>query len=144
MQKVAESHPSVVVYLTEELVHDLVFNPGNDSSESAHAEALFLWLLHLLTSPEWESQQSFFPRSYILAACSESPNHWAKLLSDRLKEKKTSKKAASRTQSLTQKRSKKGMNQNGADLSDVDLKLREHGWGFVETWDSRPLGIASI
>lgn len=133
-----------MVYLAEELVHSLVFNPASDSSESAYAEALFLWLLHLLTSPEWESQQSFFPRSYILAACSESPNHWAKLLSDRLREKPQN-KASSKAKPAAQKRSKKVSSSNGtASLSDVDQKLREHGWGPVETWDSRPLGIASI
>ncbi|KAJ5678093.1 uncharacterized protein N7477_003726 [Penicillium maclennaniae] len=144
LQKIAESHPSVVVYLAEELVHSLVFNPANESSESAYAEALFLWLLHLLTSPEWESHQSFFPRSYILAACSESPNHWAQLLSDRLREI-PSRAAPSKAKLAAQKLSKKGSSQNGnASVSDVDQKLREHGWGPVEAWDSRPLGIASI
>jgi ribosomal biogenesis protein LAS1 len=145
LQKVAESHPSVVVYLAEELVHNLVFSPANDSSNNARAEALYLWILHLLTSPEWEKLRPFFPRTYILIACSENPNHWANMLilCARL-EGKPLKGAQPRAQSASQKRSKKETSQNGASLSDVDQKLREHGWGPVETWDSRPLGIASI
>jgi ribosomal biogenesis protein LAS1 len=144
LQKVAESHPSVVVYLAEELVHNLVFNPASDSSSSARAEALYLWILHLLTSPEWEKLRPFCPRTYILTACSENPNHWAKLLGAKLREEKPLKGAPPRAQSASQKLSKKETSQNGASLSDVDQKLREHGWGPVETWDSRPLGIASI
>lgn len=143
LQKVAESHPSVVVYLAEELVHNLVFNPANDSSNNARAEALYLWILHLLTSPEWEKLRPFCPRTYILIACSENPNQWANMLCARLEEKPL-KGAQPRAQSTSQKRSKKETSQNGASLSDVDQKLREHGWGPVETWDSRPLGIASI
>lgn len=145
MQKVAESHPSVVVYLAEELVHNLVFDAASDFPESAHAEALFLWLLHLLTSPEWEILRSFCPRSYILTACSENPNHWAKMLDARLREEAPSKNAPPIAQPVARKRSKKETSQNGtASLSNADQKLREHGWGPVETWDSRPLGIASI
>lgn len=145
MQKVAESHPSVVVYLAEELVHNLVFNAASDFPESAHAEALFLWILHLLTSPEWEILRPFCPRSYILTACSENPNHWAKMLGARLRKEAPSKNAPPTAQPVAQKRSKKGTSQNGtANLSNADQKLREHGWGPVETWDSRPLGIASI
>jgi len=133
-----------VVYLAEELVHNLVFKPANAASESPCAEALFLWLVHLLTSPEWETLRPFCPRNYILTACNENPNHWAKMLSARLRKEEPLKDAQPRVPPVTQKRSKKGTSQSGTvNLSNVDQKLQEHGWGPVGTWDSRPLGIAS-
>ncbi|OQD74806.1 hypothetical protein PENDEC_c009G00787 [Penicillium decumbens] len=144
LQKISESHPSIVVYLAEELVHNLVFKPANAASESPYAEALFLWLVHLLTSPEWETLRPFGPRNYILTACNENPNHWAKMLSARLRKEEPLKDTQPRVPPVTQKRSKKGASQSGTvNLSNVDQKLQEHGWGPVGTWDSRPLGIAS-
>lgn len=140
--KIAESHPSFVVYLSERLVDTLVFDPANDSLKRAQAETLFLWLEHLITSPTWEPHRSFCPRSYILAACSENPNHWAKLLLDRLREHQDSTSVVSGTNT---QHSKKSAVYHGSDAahSSVAEKLREYGWEPVEKWDTRPLGIAS-
>lgn len=136
--KIAESHPSFVMYLSEQLVDTLVFDPANDSPKKAQAEALFFWLEHLLTSPTWEPHRSFCPRSYVLAACSENPNRWAKLLLDRLREHQDSTSVLSGTKIQPSKKSAVHNVQ-----SSVAEKLREYGWEPVEKWDTRPLGIAS-
>lgn len=144
--RITENHPSFVMHLSEELVHSLVFNPANDSPKSAQAEALFLWMVHLLTSPTWEPHRPFYPRSYVLTACSENPNHWAKLLGDRLREQKYPSDVVPGTQSAAQNRpSKQIASQNGSTAvqSTIVEKLREHGWEPAEKWDYRPLGIAS-
>lgn len=145
LQKISESHPSFVMYLAEELVHSLVFDPANNSSTSAQAEALFLWLIHLLTSSTWEPHRPFCPRSYILTACSEDPNHWAKMLSDRLQEEDHRNEVPGAQHVSRSRSSKKSSYPNSSiDVhSSMTEKLRQHGWEPVKKWDSRPLGIAS-
>ncbi|KAJ5527341.1 hypothetical protein N7513_011500 [Penicillium frequentans] len=146
LQKITEHHHSFLMYLSEELVHKLVFDVSRESPRDGVAEAYFLWLTHVLTSSSWESQQPYCSRSYILSACDENPNYWAKMLSDRLREHGGVRKNKSSAQRSSQGPSaKKIASQNGDRpvLSGVDKKLLAHGWGPVEKWESRPLGVAS-
>ncbi|KAJ5587436.1 uncharacterized protein N7459_003201 [Penicillium hispanicum] len=141
---ITEHRPSFVMYLTEELVHRLVFDTGNDASQSSSAEALFLWLTHILTSTTWESRRPLCPTSYIRGACKENPSHWAQMLEEKLQQQAITNTATSRTRSTFQTRSRDSAPRNGSDVSlSASDKLREHGWAPVEKWDSRPLGIAS-
>lgn len=143
--KIAESHPPFVMYLSEELIHALFFDPANESPKSANGETLYSWMAHLLTSPIWESYRPYCPRSYILTACGENPNHWAKLLGDSLREERDGSSLLPKTCSASIPPSKKDTPYNGltATQSSISDKLREHGWAPVERWDGRPLGIAS-
>ncbi|KAJ5160107.1 uncharacterized protein N7482_007111 [Penicillium canariense] len=142
LQQVTTSHPSFLLHLSEELVHTLALNSGNSSPENAQAEGLFLWLEHLLTSPAWKSRQAYFPRGYISTICSENSNHWTQKLVETLQKHGNTATVASRTQNAAKSSSLKKRTQ--AVLSDsVAEKLREHGWGPIEKWDSRPLGVAS-
>lgn len=141
--KITESNTSFLMYLTEDLVHRLVFDESRNSPEDALAEGLYLWLTHLLTSSAWGSHQAVCPRSYILSACDESPNHWAQSLKKHLKKHPSSNIGLSVIPRATTSRpSKKRMSLDHPE-SSIAGKLRENGWAPVSKWDSRPLGIAS-
>ncbi|KAJ5636066.1 uncharacterized protein N7484_009379 [Penicillium longicatenatum] len=146
LQKITEHHPSFLMYLSEALVHKLIFDATRESPMDGVAEAYFLWLTHIWTSSSWESQQLYCSRSYILSACDENPNYWAKMLSDRLREREGVRKNKSSSRRSSQGSSVKKTalkNGNSPMLSGVDEKLLAHGWGPVEKWDSRALGVAS-
>ena len=141
--KVSEIHPAFQMYLSEDLVHNLIFDAARESPKNASAEGLFLWLTHILTSSAWESQQPYVPRSYILSACEESSSHWAKMLGDRLNEHggvRSSSRRASNGSSG--KKARKSTDQDVSSIL-VDERLRAHGWAPVEKWDSRALGVAA-
>ncbi|KAJ5152263.1 hypothetical protein N7492_010558 [Penicillium capsulatum] len=140
--KITESDSSFLMYLTEELVHALVFDEAHSSSKDAIAEGIYLWLTHLLTSPSWEPHQAACPRSYIHAACEETPNHWANLLKKHLQKRPDSNAGISRVPQATPSRSSKRVSLDGPE-SNLAQTLRGHGWAPVDKWDSRPLGIAS-
>lgn len=142
LKRITESFPSFLMYLAEDLIHGLVFNPTMESSQNASAEAMFLWLTHLLTSQTWESHQPFCPRSYILSACDESPNHWAKLLGQKLQNSGSKKSKVEPKKNFT-----KAIGRNGADAqstpSSITQLLGDYGWETVGKWDSRPLGVTA-
>lgn len=141
--KITESNNSFLMYLTEDLVHRLVFDESKNHSENALAEGLFLWLTHILTSPAWDSHRAVCPRSYILSACDETPNHWAQLLKSHLKKHGSSRIGLPSVPHATTSRPSKKRTSVSNPESSIAGKLREHGWAPVEKWDSRPLGIAS-
>lgn len=137
--RVLESHPFLAMDLSEALVHSLVLDPAKNDPESARAEAIYLWLVHIFTSPSWD--RTYRPRSYILTVCSESPTHWSKLLAEQLREHKDLSSAAPDAQDDAQIcLSRQDASQNSATESADIVKLREHGWEPVEKWDCRPLG----
>ena len=143
LKKIAESLPSFLMYLAEDLIHALVFDPKMDSAQNASAEGLFLWLDHILMSQGWESHQAFCPRSYILSACDESPNHWAKLLGKKLR-KQASKKAKIEPREVEHSApSHKREIDTQQTPSSITQMLGEYGWETVGRWDSRPLGITA-
>ena len=140
--KITDSHPSFLMHFTEELVHRLVFGQSMDSPENALAEGIFLWLIHLLTSPTWNSQQALCPRSYLLSACDENPTHWGNILSARLREHDSKTRASSASHPAPSGPSKQASLNDSMESSIAD-QLREHGWAPVEKWDNRPLGAIS-
>lgn len=142
---ITERRPLFLVYLMEELVHRLVFDTTNDSPRSPLAEALFSWLIHILDSSSWDSYRSFCPTVYIRTACQENPNHWARILGERLQEERVTDTITSQPKIASRLGSPKtGVSTGSSDVpSSVSERLREHGWTLVEKWDSRPLGIAS-
>lgn len=142
LQNVAENHSSFLLFLSEELIHTLALNPAAESSGDTHAEGIFLWLDHLLTSPTWESQRPSLPRDYLLAVCNDHPSHWAKMLAKTLQlQLQDTAHAASGPQTTGNAASKKEA-QNGS-VKRLSKKLQEHGWGLADKWDSQPLGITS-
>ncbi|KAK9856636.1 hypothetical protein MYU51_000423 [Penicillium brevicompactum] len=142
--KVAESHPSFLRHLTEDMINDLAFNT-NDASNNPHSEALYLWLAHILTSPAWEFHRQSCPHSYVLQACTESPHHWTTLLSDQVKKQagKTSAVPIARSGTKTRVSKPQTRPQSQGPTSQLSEKLLAHGWGLLEQWDSRPLGVVA-
>ncbi|KAJ6037044.1 Hydroxyacylglutathione hydrolase [Penicillium herquei] len=145
LQKISDTHPSFLTYLCEDLVHSLLFDATKDSQKNASAEALFLWLTHILSSFPWASYQQYCPRAYILSACDETATYWAKMLSDRLKEHGGVRKSKSSRRSSLRSAVKNSTlsNANSDASSIIDEKLSAHGWAPVERWDSRALGVAA-
>lgn len=137
LQRVADGDSSFMMYLAEAMVDDLAFNEADDTSSNAHAEALFLWLDHVSSSHFWIPYRRMYPHSYVLRACEESSGHWAKMLSAKLQQ----------TQEESNDISVHGQKQanhaqNGHSDAAPFAELRQHGWGVLDKWDSRPLGIA--
>jgi ribosomal biogenesis protein LAS1 len=145
LQRVAESHPSFLRYLVEDMVNDLAFNDPEDAADSPQAEAMYLWLSHILTHSFWEFHRQSCPQSYVLQACDESPHHFTKLLSRHLNKQAELAKKASGPRSATKNRVLKSKSTSNGSVGAAQLseKLLQHGWGFVEKWDSRPLGVVS-
>lgn len=146
LQKVAESHPAFLRHLTEDLVNDLAFKNTTDISADASSEALYLWLAHILTSSAWEFHRQSCPQSYVLRACDESPHHWTKMLGDQLRKHASRPKSALAARPAAKNRVSKPKHvRNDSQYAPTQLsdKLLEHGWGFLEKWDSRPLGVVS-
>lgn len=146
LQKVAESHPAFLRHLTEDLVNDLAFKNTTDISADASSEALYLWIAHILTSPAWEFHRQSCPQSYVLRACDESPHHWTKMLGDQLRKHASKPKSALAARPASKNRVSKPKHvRNDSQYAPTQLsdKLLEHGWGFLEKWDSRPLGVVS-
>ena len=140
--KITETNPSFFTHFTEELANKLAFEPGNVSSTNAYAEALYLWLNHLSTSPPWAIHQPYFSHSYVNTACEQSSTHWTKMLSKDLK-KEGDFKAKPNPLDVSSK--KKALSKNSTDVeANTTRKLRACGWEPLEKWDSRPLGISSI
>jgi ribosomal biogenesis protein LAS1 len=142
LQQVAGVHSSVLLFLSEELVHNLVLNAATESSMNTQAEGLFLWLEHLLTAPVWELQRPSFPRDYILAVCNAQSTHWTRILAEKLQLQQQDTTAVMSHTQITASTSPKMLAQPAA-VENFSRKLQEHGWGFAEKWDSRPLGITS-
>ncbi|KAJ5945709.1 hypothetical protein N7454_002548 [Penicillium verhagenii] len=146
LQKITEHCPSFLMYLSEDLVHKLIFDATRESPRDAVSEAFFLWLTHILTSSSWASHQEYCSRDYILSACDENPNHWGQMLSDRLQEHGGVRKSKSSSKrSFPGSAAKKTALHNGDRpvASSVDEKLLASGWGLVEKWDSRALGVSA-
>ncbi|KAF9252271.1 hypothetical protein DTO006G1_3019 [Penicillium roqueforti] len=145
LQKVAEIHPAFLRHLTEDLVNDLAFKNTTDISEDAPSEALYLWIAHILTSPAWEFHRQSCPQSYVLRACDESPHHWTNMLGDQLRKQTGKSKSVLTARPAKNRISKPKHVRNDSQYAPSQLsdKLLEHGWGFLEKWDSRPLGVVS-
>lgn len=142
--KVAESHPSFLRHLTEDMVNDLAFNT-KDASTNPHSEALYLWLVHILTSTTWEFHRQSCPHSYVLQACDGSPHHWTTLLAEQVKKqtKKTSELPVARSNAQTRVSKPQTRPQSQGTTTQLSEKLLAHGWGLLEQWDSRPLGVVA-
>ncbi|KAJ6071499.1 hypothetical protein N7499_009513 [Penicillium canescens] len=146
LQRVAETHPSFLRHLTEDMVNDLAFKAPANAAESPLSESMYLWLSHILTHSFWEFHRQSCPQSYVIQACDESQNHFTKLLSRHLKKqadgfkKAPSSRSASKNRVSKDKSTRSGSSGAGFQLSE---KLQQHGWGFVEKWDNRPLGVVS-
>lgn len=138
--KIADSHPSFLMHLAEQLVFRLVFDQRTESPQSALGEGIFLWLIHLLTSPAWDSQQALCPRSYLLGACDKNPTHWGQMFSTCLREHDSKTRAFSASHPAP---SRDSASLNDSMESSIADQLREHGWAPVEKWDNRPLGAVS-
>ncbi|KAJ5101866.1 hypothetical protein NUU61_004088 [Penicillium alfredii] len=141
LQTVTEDHPSFLRYLAEDLVNHLAFYNANHDKENPFSEALFLWLVHLLTSPAWKHHRHLCPSSYLLRVCKEQPQYWTKMLGNRLQEENDIANPASSIPSIALNQSSTGTTSDTAFASSDTL--RAHGWGMLEKWDSRPLGIVS-
>ncbi|PYI08967.1 glyoxylase [Aspergillus sclerotiicarbonarius CBS 121057] len=138
LQTLAEGHPPVLAALAEELVNVLAFAGSKNLKGDPHLEGTYLWLDHILQSPEWESRGRLLSHAYILAVCEQSSNHWTALLGESIREK--SGQAAEKVSASSQSKTESGLKR----AEDADLKeLKKFGWDTVDTWDTRPLGIHS-
>jgi ribosomal biogenesis protein LAS1 len=142
LQKVADSHSSFLLFLSEELVHKLALDPSMESSRNTLAEGVFLWLDHLLTSPAWESHRPFLPQSYLLAVCTSQPTHWTKMLGKKLNLEQQETAAAVSAPQMTANPPPRKRAQTDS-VGGFSKKLQEHGWGLAAQWDIRPLRVTS-
>ncbi|RAK99490.1 rRNA-processing protein LAS1 [Aspergillus ibericus CBS 121593] len=133
LQMLAEGHPSVLAALAEEMVNVLAFSGSKNLTSDPHLEGTYMWLDHILRSPEWESRGRLLSHAYILAVCKQSSNHWTTLLGESIREKNPSAAKVSASRSKTAE-----LKQTDADLKE----LTKFGWETVDSWDTRPLGIA--
>lgn len=144
--QISQQCPSFLMYLSEELVHRLAFDSANAGPQKPVGEALFLWLIHVLTSSTWASHRPYCPTSYIRSVCQETTNHWGKMLFETLQKQELANPATFQPSGGLSTCSS-GTKPIGNDLSMLPdsgfEQLREHGWAPVEKWDSRPLGVAS-
>ncbi|GLA41308.1 rRNA-processing protein las1 [Aspergillus niger] len=141
LQMLAEGHPRVLASLTEEMVNVLAFSGSKNVKSDPQLEGLYMWLDHILQSPEWGSRRRLLSHAYLLAVCEQSSNHWTTLLKESLQQR-TDPLVPSKQTSTSKKQSKK----DGSGLkrtSDADdlKELKKFGWETVDTWDTRPLGI---
>ncbi|RDH37825.1 Las1-like-domain-containing protein [Aspergillus welwitschiae] len=142
LQMLAEGHPPVLASLTEEMVNVLAFSGSKNVKSDPQLEGLYMWLDHILQSPEWGSRRRLLSHAYLLAVCEQSSNHWTTLLKESLQQR-TDDLAPSKQSSTSKKQSKKdgsGLKRT-ADADDLK-ELKKFGWETVDTWDTRPLGIA--
>ncbi|KAJ5757634.1 uncharacterized protein N7511_006328 [Penicillium nucicola] len=146
LQRISESHPAFLRHLVEDMANDLAFKNPEDAAESPSSEAIYLWLSHILTHSFWEFHRQSCPQSYVLQACDESPHHFTKLLSRHVRKQAIETKKSPGSQSASKNRvSKSNYSSHGTSgaASQLSEKLQQHGWGYVEKWDNRPLGIVS-
>jgi ribosomal biogenesis protein LAS1 len=143
--KVAESHPAFLRHLTEDLVNDLAFTDTKDVSTDPRSEALYLWLAHIFTSPNWEFHRQSCPQSYVLQVCDESSHHWTTLLGEQVRKEAGKAKAVPVARPAGKNRVSKPITRNESRGTTAQLseKLLAHGWGLLEKWDSRPLGVVA-
>ncbi|EHA28015.1 hypothetical protein CBS63078_4388 [Aspergillus niger] len=141
LQMLAEGHPPVLASLMEEMVNVLAFSGSKNVKSDPQFEGLYMWLDHILQSPEWGSRRRLLSHAYLLAVCEQSSNHWTTLLKESLQQR-TDDLAPSKQSSTSKKQSKKdgsGLKRT-ADADDLK-ELKKFGWETVDTWDTRPLGI---
>ncbi|OJJ51020.1 hypothetical protein ASPZODRAFT_127016 [Penicilliopsis zonata CBS 506.65] len=80
LQKLTDNKPVFLSVLVEEMVNDLVFassdnNNNNKVDPEDSRNDLYMWLDHILSSPEWESARRVLSRGYLDAAC-KNPGYW--------------------------------------------------------------------
>ncbi|BCR99571.1 rRNA-processing protein LAS1 [Aspergillus luchuensis] len=141
LQMLAEGHPPALASLTEEMVNVLAFSGSKNVKSDPQLEGLYMWLDHILQSPEWGSRRRLLSHAYLLAVCEQSSNHWTALLKESLQQR-TDDLAPKKPASTSKKQSKKdgsGLKRT-ADADDLK-ELKKFGWETVDTWDTRPLGI---
>ncbi|KAJ5558326.1 hypothetical protein N7535_008539 [Penicillium sp. DV-2018c] len=144
LQKLSESHPSFLRQLTEDLVNELAFKNTNASDPTG--EALYLWMAHIFTSTAWEFHRQACSQSYVLRACDESPHHWTTMLGELVRKqagKARGVPAASRSGTNRVSKTRTARNDSHYAPAQLSEKLVEFGWGYLEKWDSRPLGVVS-
>ncbi|RDK36866.1 glyoxylase [Aspergillus phoenicis ATCC 13157] len=144
LQMLAEGHPPVLASLTEEMVNVLAFSGSKNVKSDPQLEGLYMWLDHILQSPEWGSRRRLLSHAYLLAVCEQSSNHWTTLLKESLQQR-TDDLAPSKQSSTSKKQSKKdgsGLKRT-ADADDLK-ELKKFGWETVDTWDTRPAVWSSV
>ncbi|PWY94288.1 glyoxylase [Aspergillus sclerotioniger CBS 115572] len=137
LQMLAEGHAPVLAALAEELVNVLAFSDSRNLKNDPHLEGTYMWLDHILRSPEWESRGRLLSHAYILAVCEQSSNHWTALLGETIQEK--SGQTAGKVSASSQSKTESGLKRT-EDAEDLK-ELKKFGWETVDTWDTRPLGI---
>ncbi|GKZ22909.1 rRNA-processing protein las1 [Aspergillus brasiliensis] len=141
LRMLAEGHPPALASLTEEMVNALAFSGSKNVQGDPQLEGLYMWLDHILQSPEWGSRRRLLSHAYLLAVCEQSSNHWTALLKESLQERTDD--VVPRTQTSTSKKQSKKAGSGLKRTADADdlKELKKFGWETVDTWDTRPLGI---
>lgn len=132
LQMVVENQSSFLSVLTDEMVNEVAFTDTKDPKNSPFCEGLYMWLDRILTSSQWEPSRRLLSSSYILAVCDVNSNHWTELLKERIRDAGGSISSGEQGQQGRAPQLPPPMPDDG---------LKQYGWTFVDTWDSRPLGI---
>lgn len=136
LQLLVGRHTPFLTALSEEMVNELGFAESSDPKNSPFCEGVYMWLDHILTSESWELSREILSFSYILAVCDACPNHWTRLLNERIRNMDHGSVIPSIPQTA--------MSQ--ADMVPVpedSNELKKHGWEFMDRWEGRPIGITT-
>ncbi|PYH93679.1 glyoxylase [Aspergillus ellipticus CBS 707.79] len=142
LQMLAEGHSLFLAALTEEMVNILAFSNQKNTKNDPRCEGIYMWLDHILGSPEWESRRRLLSYAYLRAVCEQSPNHWTGLLKESVQKDSSSDlasriPAAGKKQQQSKTRSKAKQAENAAVADDL-TELKKYGWETVDSWDTRP------
>lgn len=147
---VTESHPAFLSILTEEMANDLAFtspspseaqasDPKSNNQKNAYCEAVYMWLHIILRSTQWKLRRRLLSFSYLLAVCEESANPWTDALRGILIKKEGKRSKGGFTEVRSQGHA--AVLDSGTSAEDDATKLQKFGWGSLDVWDSRPLGV---
>ncbi|PWY67203.1 glyoxylase [Aspergillus heteromorphus CBS 117.55] len=136
LQMLAEGHSPFLAALTEELVNIVAFSNSKDTKNDPFCEGIYMWLDHILTSPEWESRRRLLSYTYIDAVCAQSSNHWTALLKESV-QNGPSRDPASLIPATRQqpKKAKAGAKRTeNAAVADDLKELKKYGWETVDSF----------
>ncbi|KAE8385131.1 glyoxylase [Aspergillus alliaceus] len=139
LRVITEGCPVFLTALTEVMADGLAF-ARSATKESAQSEGIYMWLDHILSSPQWESKRRLLSLAYVLSVCEQNSNHWTDMLKVTIRNEDNDWSSIPADQVGLPGKDKVAPQSLQTGMSDLD-SLKNMGWEVVDTWESRPLGI---
>ncbi|KAF9894487.1 rRNA-processing protein las1 [Aspergillus nanangensis] len=145
LQTIVDGCPGFLTALVEEMVDVLAFRGSSDGKIGARCEGIYLWLDHIIASPEWQSRRQLLSTAYVRSVCQEKPNPWTTLVKTTLckvdlEVPRTPVDGAGNQADKSENGSEDATTIGQSTTEDL-RELEKFGWNIVDTWDSRPLGV---